>query len=157
MDRPHVLLHVEREFPYPVDVAYAWLTDYADDDHERAGAIIRRRVVVRREHDKDGRVVEVEFDGELEAFGRSSGRGRGLVRLWPDERRWQADLGKGRWVYDYKLVPAGPGRSRLLIDYRFGSKRLRRRILLTLAKPFLAREIHRMWDGFEAAMRKELA
>ena len=156
MDRPHVLLHYEREFPYPVEKAYAWLTDYADDDHLRAGAIIKRRIVVRKETDKDGRPVEVELEGELETLGQSTGVGRALVRLWPDEKRWQASIGGGRWVYDYRLVPTPKG-SRILIDYRFGSKRLRRRILLTLTKPLIRRELDKMWDGFDAAMKKELA
>jgi len=156
VDRPHVLLHFEREFAYPVDKAYEWLTDYQDDDHLRAGAIIKRRIVVRRETDKDGRPTEYELEGELETLGQSTGTGRALIRLWPDEKRWQADLAGGRWVYDYRLVPTPKG-SRILIDYRFGSKRLKRRILLTLTKPLIRRELNKMWDGFDAAMKKELA
>ena len=151
-----VVIHYERDFPYPPEVAYAWLTDYQDHDHERAGAIVKKRIVVRREHDKDGRVVEVEFDGELETFGQKT-KGRGIVHLHPDERRWVATLGdKARWVYEYRLVPT-PGGSRILIDYRLGSRRLRRRVLLTIMKPFIRRELDKMWDGFAAAMEKELA
>lgn len=150
-----VVLHYERDFPYPVDAAYAWLTDYQDDDHERAGAIVKARTVVRREHDQDGRLVEVEFQGHLETFGQAT-RGRGVVRLDPDQRRWVATLGdKGRWVYVYQLIPAARG-SRLLIDYRFGSRRLRRRVLLWLMKPFIRREIDKMWDGFSEAMEREM-
>lgn len=156
MDRPHVLLHYEREFPFSVEQAYAWLTDYQDDDHERAGAIIKRRTVVRREMDKEGRPVEFELEGELETLGQSTGTGRAIIRLFPDEKRWIAELGAGRWIYEYRLVPAKKG-SRILIDYRFGSKRLRRRVLLTLTKPLIRREIHKMWNGFDAAMKKELA
>lgn len=149
-------LHFEREFPYPVEKAYAWLTDYQDDDHARAGAIIKKRIVIRKELDKDGRPVEFELEGELETLGQSSGTGRALIHLWPDEKRWQAELGGGRWIYDYKLVPTKKG-SRIVIDYRFGSKRLRRRVLLTLTKPLIRRELNKMWDGFAAAMQKELA
>lgn len=156
MDRPHVNVHYERDFPYPVDAAYAWLTDYQDDDHTRAGAIIKRRIVVRREVDKDGRPVEVELEGELETLGQRTGRGRALVKLWPEERRWVAELAGGRWVYEYRLVPTARG-SRILIDYRLGSKRWQRRAMLTVLKPFIRREIDKMWDGFSAAMEREMA
>lgn len=149
-------IHYERDFPYPVDAAYAWLTDYQDDDHTRAGAIIKRRIVVRREVDKDGRPVEVELEGELETLGQRTGRGRALVKLWPDERRWVAELAGGRWVYEYRLAPTARG-TRLVIDYRLGSKRWQRRALLTMMKPLIRREIDKMWDGFSAAMEREIA
>lgn len=155
MDRPHVNLHYERDFPYPVDVAYAWLTDYVDDDHERAGAIIRRRTVAKKELDAKGRPVLFELDGELETFGQSTGRGIAVVRLWPDEKRWQAEIGKGAWVYEYRLVPTPKG-SRIVIDYRFGSRRWRKRALITITKPLIRREIDKMWDGFAAAMAREI-
>lgn len=155
MDGPHVNVHYEREFPYPVDVAYAWLTDYQDDDHTKAGAIIKRRDVIRKELDKDGRPILYELEGELETLGQKTGAGRALVRLYPDERRWTAELAKGRWVYDYRVHPTAKG-CRLAIDYRLGSKRWQRRLVLTLTKPLIRREIDRMWKGFSAAMEREL-
>ncbi|HUR69924.1 MAG TPA: hypothetical protein VM370_11820 [Candidatus Thermoplasmatota archaeon] len=156
MQRPHITLHYEREFPYPVEVAYAWLTDYADDDHARAGAIIKRRIVVRKELDKDGRPVEFELEGELETLGYKTGIGRAIVKLWPDQKRWQADISGGRWLYDYLLVPKGQHACVLKIDYRFGSKRWTRRALLWLNKPRIRRELDTMWDGFAEAMKKEI-
>jgi hypothetical protein len=155
VDRPHVNVHYERDFPYPVDVAYAWLTDYQDDDHARAGAIIKRRIVIRKELDEKGRPIEFELEGELETLGQKTGAGRAIVHLFPDERRWVAQLAQGRWVYEYRLVPTAKG-SRILIDYRLGSKRWQRRFVLTLSKPLIRREIDRMWDGFATAMGKEI-
>lgn len=155
MDRPHVLIHFERELPHPVEAAFAWLTDYQDDDHERAGAIIKRRTVARKELDAQGRPVLYELDGELETLGMASGRGIAVVRIFPDEKRWVAEIGKGAWVYEYRVVPAPKG-SRIVIDYRFGSRRWRRRALLTLVKPLVRRDIAKMWDGFEAAMAREI-
>ncbi len=146
--RPEVVIHYERDFPYAPDVAYAWLTDYADDDHERAGAIIRKRIVVRRTE------REVELEGDLDTLGQRS-RGRAIVRLYPEEHRWVADLAKGRWVYEYRLTPT-PGGCRLAIDYRLGARRWTRRAMFTILKPFIRRELDRMWDGFDAAMRREL-
>lgn len=156
MDRPHVLLHYEREFPYPMDVAFQWLTDYQDDDPTRTGRILNKRDVVRREVDAKGRPVEFEFDGELETFGQKT-RGRGIVKIDPDARSWVAYLGKdGRWQYEYRVVPTPAGGTRLLIDYRFGSRRWRRRALIWLLKPRIRREIGQMWDGFAAAMAQEI-
>ena len=157
MDRPHVNVHYERDFAFPVDVAYAWLTDYVDDDHARAGAIIKKRIVIRKELDKDGRPVEFELEGELETLGQKTGTGRAVVKLFPDEKRWQASLAGGRWIYDYMLVPRGANKCRIKIDYRMSSKRWQRRLMLTLYKPLIRRELDRMWDGFDAAMKKELA
>ena len=155
MDRPHVNLHYEREFPYPVDVAYAWLTDYQDDDHQRAGAIIKRRDVVRREVDKDGRAVEYELEGELETLGLKTGPGRVIVKLEPDRHAWQAIFPRGSWVYSYRVVPAPRG-SKIVIDYRFGSRRWTRRLAIWVAKPRIRRELDVMWDGFSAAMEREI-
>lgn len=148
MDRPHVLIHYERDFPVPVAAAYDWLTDYRDDDHQRAGAIIKKRIVVRRTD------REVELEGHLDTLGQAT-KGRAIVRLFPEENRWVAELGKGRWVYEYRLVPTPTG-SRIVIDYRLGSKRWSRRALYTVLKPLIRREIDQMWDGFDAAMRDEL-
>ena len=150
-----MLIHYERDLPHPVDVAYAWLTDYQDDDHERAGAIIKRRIVKEKELDKAGRPVRYVLEGELETLGQSTGIGLATIRLDPDARRWSADIGNGRWVYEYRLEPRAGG-SRLIIDYRFGSRRWRRRLLLTLTKPLIRRELDRMWDGFVAAMAREI-
>lgn len=149
MDRPYVSLKYERTFPYPVDAAYAWLTDYQDDDPQRAGTLVRRRDVVRRSD------REVEVRGHLDILGRDY-EGTGLIRLYPEEKRWVAIIGRGGWEFHYQLTPHGASGSRLTIDYRMGSRRWTRRLQYRLAKPFVRRHINRMWDGFDAAMRREL-
>ena len=150
MDRPHVNLHYERTFPYPVEQAYAWLTDYQDDDPQRTSAVVAKRDVVRREGN------EVEVEGILDVLGQRT-RGRAVIKLFPEEKRWEAHIGKGsRWVFTYRLVPVAEG-SRLLIDYRMGSRRWTRRALLTILKPLIRRRLDVMWDGFAASMARELA
>lgn len=144
----HVDILVTRTFPYPVDVAYAWLTDYQDDDPQRTNAIVTRRTVVKRGE------REVEMDVELITLGRAM-KGSATVHLFPEERRWQAVAAKGRFVYDYRLSPTPDG-ARLDVRYRVATRRFARWLTLTLAKPAIKREVHRMWDGFADAMRREL-
>lgn len=150
VDHPHVRLHYERVFPYPIDVAYAWLTDYQDDDPSRTGEIVRKRDVVRRTD------REVEVEGELEVMGQRT-HGRAVIHLFPEEKRWQAVIGKGGWIFDYRLVPQGASASRIVIDYKMGSRRWTRRMTIRLLKPVIRRRIDKMWDGFAASMDRELA
>ena len=149
MDRPHVSLKYERTFPYPIDTAYAWLTDYQDDDPQRAGTLVRKRDVVRRSD------REVEVDGHLEILGRDY-EGKAVIHLYPEEHRWMAVIGKGGWQFHYKLTPLGPASCRLDIDYQMGSRKWLKRLRIQLAKPLIRRELDHMWDGFDAAMRREL-
>lgn len=142
-------LKYERTFPYPIDVAYAWLTDFQDDDPARAGGVIQKRDVVRRSE------REIEVDAELAVIGKPS-RGKAVIHLFPEEHRWVARIGKGAWEFHYHLEPAGANATRLKIDYQVGSRRWTRRALVRLAKPVIMRRIDRMWDGFDAAMRREL-
>lgn len=140
-----------RVFRHPVPQAYEWLTDYRDDDHKLAGAVIERRDVVK----KDGETVVL--DATLVTLGQR-GRGKAEVALFPTERRWQATIVEGPSrgsVYSYQLAPHPQG-ARLDVLYRVRVKRTSRRILLTLLKPLLKRELHKMWDGFERAMDKDL-
>lgn len=149
MDAPHVDIPYVRVFPYPVDVAYAWLTDYDDQDAQRAGAIIAQREVVKRDGDT------VVLDAELVTLGRRS-KGRAEVTLFPKEHRWVATLHGGRAVYTYQLTPVPQG-ARLEVHYRIAARRWTRRAVLTLAKPRIRREIDAMWAGFARAMERELA
>lgn len=149
VDAPHVDIHLVRTFPFPVDAAYGWLTDYHDDDATLTDAVVKRRSVVRREGD------EVELDAELVTLGRPM-RGRAVVKLDPARHRWVATAAGGRLRYEYQLTPTPEGHSRLDVHYRVASRRWARRLLLVLARPRIRRELHRMWDGFEAAMRREL-
>jgi len=144
-------LHYTRFFPYPVQTAYAWCTDYQDDDPARAGhVIIQRRPVLERTQDK------VVMEGEVEMLGQA-GRGKVEVRLFPPDR-WEAHVidGRGRGtVYYYSLEPA-PGGSRLRIRFRFKVRRLKGWIRLTLAKPLIRRRVATMWDHFAASMAREI-
>lgn len=146
MDIPY-----SRELPHPIDAAYAWLTDYEDADAQRAGAVVHERRVVKRDDDV------VVLEGHNVVLGRHA-RGKAEVRLFPSERRWQATIveGNGRGsVYEYQLTPTDRG-CRLDVRYRVRARRWRARVLVRLTRPFVRREIARMWDGFAAAMAREL-
>lgn len=140
---------VTRHFPYPVERAYAWLTDYRDDDPSLTTAVVKRRDVVKKDGDT------VEMDVELLTLGRPM-KGRAVVRLDPARHRWTAEAAGGRMRYEYQLTPAPDGGSRLEVHYRVASRRWTRRLALRLARPRIRRELHVMWDGFTDAMRREL-
>lgn len=150
MEPTFVTLPYARSFPYPVDVAYAWLTDYQDDDPQRTTAVVKRRPVLLRTRDR------VVMEGELEMLG-ARGVGTVEVALHPPDR-WVAEIVKGGGkgsIYEYRLTPI-PGGCRLDVRYRVRVRRWGSRIRLLLARPLLRRELHRMWDGFAAAMEREL-
>lgn len=147
VDVPHV-----RVLPHPIDAAYQWLTDYRDDDADLAGAIVKKRTVERR---PDGVIL---LEGHNVTLGQPA-RGRAEVHLFPDQKRWEARIfeGSGRGsVYTYALTPLGPDKTRLEVHYRIRARRWSRRVMLTLAKPLIKREISKMWDGFVAAMGRDL-
>jgi hypothetical protein len=138
-----------RTFPVPIDVAYAWLTDYRDDDHAIAGAIIQERRVVARE----GNTITLEGHNEL--LG-STMRGRAIVRLFPDEHRWESDVANGAGKYTYQLTAEGPSSTRIEIHYRTRARRWTTRIKLTLARPLIHRQVAKMWDGFAEGMERDM-
>lgn len=147
IDVPYV-----REFSYPVAQAFAWLTDYREDDPARAGAIVRKRQVVKRE----GNVVTLAGENQMRGLLL---KGQAEIHLFPDEQRWEARFvqGAGRGsLYTYRLTPTKTGGSRLEIHYGIRARRFSSRLKVWIAKPFIKAEIHRMWDGFEAAMKQEL-
>lgn len=139
-----------RVLPYPVDVAYAWLTDYRDDDHTRTDRVLARRTVAERAPDR------VLMDVELDIVGRTKARAE--VRLFPPDR-WEARPigrhGPSKTVYTYQLEPA-PGGSRLTVVYHTRVRNPVRRTVARLMLPVLRARIARMWDGFAAAMAKDL-
>lgn len=152
MAAPYVDIEVVRIFRHPVGQAYEWLTDYRDDDPTLTDAVVARRDVVKRDADT------VVLDATIVTLGRK-GRGKVEVALFPTERRWQATVVEGGSrgsVYDYKLTPHPKG-ARLEVRYRVRIKRRSRRILVTLLRPFIRRELNKMWDGFERAMDRDLA
>jgi hypothetical protein len=141
-----------RTFPHDVKRTYAWLTDYQDDDHVRAGAIVRKRTVLRREENL------VLLEGHNVNLGRDT-RGQAEVRLFPEDLRWEARIvsGNGRGsVYTYQLAATPEGHARLEVHYKTCVRRVKGWLLLNLARPAIKREIARMWDGFAEAMGKEL-
>ena len=151
MDPAFVTISYTRRFPHPLDQAYAWLTDYQDDDPARTSAVVKRRPVLKREPGK------VTMEGELEMLGV---RGTGIVEvsLHPPAR-WVAEIvqGGGRGsVYEYQLSPTPDG-CRLDVQYRVRVRRWSSRLRLMLAKPLLRRELNTMWDGFAASMAKDLS
>lgn len=147
------LVHVpyRRRLDHPVEDAYRWLTDYRDDDPDRAGAIIVERRVVEDDEDR------IVLEGELETLGRRMS-GRAVVRLDPPDH-WRAELfdtqDRPTGVYDYRLADLGDG-SQLVVDYGIAAPKLRHKLLLTVARPWIRRELDAMWDGFEDAMDREL-
>lgn len=140
-----------REFPFPIDACYAWLTDYQEDDPQRAGAIIHGRKVLERTPER----VLLEVDNTTMGARMS---GQAEVRLFPKEYRWEAHgTGRGRGVlYKYQLTPLGPDRTRLEVHYTHRVKRWRTRLVMTLGRPLIRRELDTMWDGFAASMAKDL-
>jgi hypothetical protein len=146
-----VVIPYSRTFPYPVDQAFAWLTDYQDDDPSRTDAIVERRTVAAREKDV------VTLDATVTMFG-VTGSGVAEVRLFPPDR-WVATVVKGSGrgsVYEYRLTPAPGGGSRLDVAYRIAVRRWRSRLRVLFARPFARRELHRMWEGFARSMAEEL-
>lgn len=147
-----VTVRYERDLDHSLDAAFEWLTDYQDDDPDRAGAVVLERPVLERSDQK------VVLRGTVEVLGQ---RGTGMteVDLMPPDH-WRATIVEGRGrgsVYDYRLEPvAGGDRCRLVVDYHLRVKRLRSRIKLWLMRPLVRRELDRMWNGFAAAMDAEL-
>ncbi|HWH07586.1 MAG TPA: SRPBCC family protein [Candidatus Thermoplasmatota archaeon] len=152
MEPAFVTIPYTRVLPHPVEEAYAWLTDYQDDDPQRTTAVVKRRPVLSRTKDK------VVLEGELEMLG-VRGVGTVEVTLLPPDR-WVAEIVKGGGkgsVYEYRLTPAAGGGSRLDVRYRVRVRRWSSRLRLLLARPLLRRELDRMWDGFAESMARELS
>lgn len=147
-----VPIRYSREFPHPLEQAYAWLTDYRDDDPQRTDAVQVERRVLRVDGDT------IRMTGKLHILG-STGEGEVEVKLIPPYR-WRATLVKGAGrgsVYEYRLTPTGKDRTRLDVVYNVRAKRFSRRVQLWFARPFVRRELARMWDGYARSMAKDLA
>lgn len=146
-------LTVERPLPARAEAAYAWLTDYEPADAERAGAVIAAREVLEEEEDRIVLVERVRSIGiEREV--------RTIVELDPPHR-WQAtmhgaDTGNPD-VVTYQLDPIDETRSHLSVTYAYGLDGYLEKAMVWLLSPLMKREVRKMWDGFEAAMRRELA
>ncbi len=146
-------LTIERTLPLDADNAYGWLTDYHARDADLAGAILVDREVLDQDPEA-GRIVLAETRRSL-AIERTV---RTVVELDPP-RAWQAtvhgaDAGTPD-VFTYRLDPIDETRSRLTVTYAYGVGNLVETGMLWLVSPLVRREIRKMWQGFEAAMRRE--
>jgi hypothetical protein len=152
--RPMRLVEVrlQRAFRHAPDAAYGWLTDFRADDGAIAGALIEGRDRVAREGDVVRMATRIKRPlGSVRVREQE-------VRLFPRERRWEsrivAGYGQGS-LHRYQVVPAPEG-SALEVRYGFAAASPMRAALLRAGRPLLARQLHRMWDGFEAAMDRDL-
>lgn len=147
---PPVHIRLRLRLPRAPDAAYAWLTDFEDNDVERAGAVLEMRKVIER---APGRIV---YEGEQVVLGRHV-TGTTEVTLHPPDR-WEARVTKGPRLgsfVHYRLVPDGAG-SHLTVDYHLTLVDKRRMLLLRVAKLLVKRELAQMWDGFATAMEREV-
>ncbi len=162
----HVPVRVTRSLDVPLEDAYRWLTDYEPEDARRAGAVVEGREVVR---DPDLASVPADamppHDGEVVQLNAATsvlgerGEAVAYVHLHPPER-WECHVveGDGRGsVYEYELAADGPDASTLTVTYNIYVHRWLSRIKVLIARPFIRRELHRMWDGFVDSMEEELA
>ncbi|MHB8606655.1 MAG: hypothetical protein ACYDCK_15535 [Thermoplasmatota archaeon] len=148
--RPAVYVF-ERFFPYDVATAYAWLTDFTDEDVERANApLLEARHVVER---SDKRVV---YTGAIRALGRVI-PSKNVVDLAPPDR-WESRIVEGERTGSQNLyhLRAVPGGCKLRVEYRVVTSNRVSAVALRVARPIVRRGFTRMWDGFDASMRQEL-
>lgn len=153
MGAPMVDIPYSRVFPHPIDACYAWLTDYQDDDPAIAGDIIKERSVQERGPER----VVMRVKNVL--AGRSLS-GMAEVLLHPKEYRYEArslEGDRGAIHYTYQLTALGASRTRLEVHYRTRARKFSSRLKIILARPFVQRQVARMWDGFAAAMDRDLA
>ena len=153
MARRPIRIRVVREFPFPRDAAYEWLTDIEDDDVARAaGAVIEARRVIERSPER------LVYEGETGSMGRRVWSVTEVTFQRPD--RWHARVIDGPRLgseTDYHLESLdGGARSRLTVDYGFVFVSGVTHAIARLAHPILARDLGMMWDGFAASMAREL-
>lgn len=147
-----VSVRYERSLDAALDDAFAWLTDYRDDDADRTDAIIEDRRVIERGPER------ILLEGKLETLGRRID-GTAEVTLNPPDA-WTAKLydtkNRPSGVYEYRLEPREVG-CHLIVDYQFVAPKLKHKLMFTLSKPFIKRELDKMWEGFHEAMNEEVA
>lgn len=148
---PDLEITLTRQLPAPVEVAYAWLTDFEAEDARRAGALVLDRPVLE---EGDDHVLLEPRIGML-GVGVTS---RLRVDLTDPPHRWKATYLDGLLegsVDRYELEPAGPGASSLAVTYEIEAP-TGLGWLAPLAGPVTRWQLDRMWAGFEASMRREL-
>lgn len=148
-ERPHVTYRYATRLPHNADAAFAWLTDYRDDDATLTTTLVKERRVVARQ----GNTIEMQ--ATIDPLGRPMS-GKAVVTLFPEERRWVASLAGGRIVNEYVLTPTPDGGCELRVTYRTYARRWTKRIVLRLARRRFERQARLMWAGFLQAMAKDL-
>lgn len=145
-----VEITLRRALPAPIAIAYPYLTDIQDTDVDRAGAVIKGRRVRSR---SEGGLV---YEGETAVLGQKTWSVTQVTLRPPD--RWEARVIEGPRTgssTDYRLVDTADG-CELTVVYRFVLADARRMFFLRALKLFVRRELAKMWDGFEADLRKEI-
>lgn len=148
MAPPAVTYRYSARLPHDAKAAFAWLTDYRDDDASLTTTMVRERRVLSRAADT------VEMDATIDPLGRRYS-GRATVRLFPGELRYTAQVGK-RIANEYVLTPTPEG-CRFDVAYRVTPKRWTDWVRLTLARRRFEKQADAMWRGFFDAMAKDLA
>lgn len=140
-----------RSFPCSVAQAYAWLTDYQDDDPRRTHAVQKTRRVVKRTKES------VVFEAEI-GIGNASIHALADIRLDPPDHWVNTFVGGplAGSVYDYRLTP-DPAGCRLVIVHDIRATRLTTWLRLLVGRGLIRREIHQQWEGFAASMQNDLS
>jgi hypothetical protein len=149
MRRP-VTIRVVRRFPHRPSDAYAWLTDFRDDDAQRTHAVVQKRRV------KERSATRVVYEGETSVLGAKAWAVT-EVTLHPP-LRWEARVTDGPRkgsTTDYVMRERADGCD-LAVTYRFVLADTKRHLALRALRPLVKRELARMWDGYTDDMAKEL-
>lgn len=148
----YVTVEHQRTFHHPLDQVYTWLTDYDEDDPQRAGAVIVSREVVSQDDDR------VALDEEVSSLGLDRSV-RTVVELDPPDA-WRAQVhhtpGSEPDIFEYQLEPLGDRGCRLTAVYRYAVTSLWEKLMLKVLARWIEKEFTTMWDGFSDAMDREL-
>lgn len=148
----YVTVEHQRTFHHPLDQVYTWLTDYDEDDPQRAGAVILSREVVSQD---EGRIA---LDEEVTSLGLDRSV-RTVVELDPPDA-WRAQVhhtpGSEPDLFGYQLDALEGGGCRLTATYRYAVTSLWEKLMLKVLARWIGKELATMWDGFDNAMDREL-
>lgn len=151
MARRPIPIRVVRDLPFPQAQAYAWLTEFGEDDAQRTEAVLKTRRIV------ESTSTRCVYEGETEALGRRIFSRTEVTLLPPD--RWHAMVTQGPRTGSetrYRLESTGAGSCRLVVDYDFRLASPVMHVVARAVRPLLARSLERMWDGFAASMARDL-
>lgn len=144
-----VVIRLTRKLPLPIERAFAWLTDFQDDDPARAGALLTARKILSRSPER------VVFEGEHDTLGRRMRYTQEVLLAPPDAWRSHVIDGPRQGSRNEYRLEAAPGGSVLRVEYRLLHDAPRTLLLMRVAKPLLKRKLAKMWEGYEKAMRED--